>query len=93
MPMALEPSGPTKRFRVLCRDYVTGAGSADCASAWESGARPMALRPLSTYTTDPVTADASGLSRNAAAAPTSLAASSFCTGALAYEYLRVCASC
>ena len=48
----------------------------------------MALSPLSTYSTEPVTAEASGLTRNAAEAPTSLAASSFCTGALAYEYLR-----
>ena len=57
------------------------------ASAWLSTASAMALRPLSTYTTLPVIADASGDTRKAAAAPTSLAASSFWIGALAYEYL------
>ncbi len=69
------------------RAQDAAAGSAARASACESGARPIALSPLSAYSTAPVTAEASGLSRNAAAAPTSLAASSFCTGAFAYEYL------
>ena len=43
------------------------------ASEWQSTGAP---------------ADASGEHRNATAAPTSSADSSFCTGALAYEYLR-----
>ena len=52
-----------------------------------SVARPIMDRPLSTYTTCPVTADAMGDSKKAATWPTSCAASSFWMGALVYEYL------
>lgn len=47
----------------------------------------MWFRPLSTYTVLPVMAEARGDTRNAAAAPTSEALSSFCMGAFSCEYL------
>lgn len=54
--------------------------------------RAMLFRPLSTYMVLPVTAEASGDSRNAAVAPTSEAFSSFWIGAFSCEYLRACSS-
>lgn len=47
----------------------------------------MALSPLSTYMTWPVTPDAREDERKAATFPTSMAASSFWMGAFSYEYL------
>lgn len=69
-------------------DTYAFAGSLASARLPLSTARPMACSPLSTCSTVPVIADASGLSRNAAALPTSEACSSFCCGAFSYEYLK-----
>lgn len=54
-------------------------------SVLESVARPMQLRPLSTNTRLPVTAEASGEHRKAATLPTSRAASSFWIGEFSIE--------
>jgi hypothetical protein len=80
------------------RDHRTGPGPAERAPAHSdpatvpgpSTAIPMAWYPLSTYSTLPVMAEASGLARNAAQWPTSAASSSRVSGAfrLLYSIMR-----
>ena len=72
-----------KRVRVTKKDYLLTQSS--LSRALLSKARPIVLRPLSTYKQLPVMAEERGEHKKAATLATSSAPSSFCMGALAHE--------